>query len=546
MSPHGTVEGEGSWQRRPGTKTPHLARGCGGEGELLPSAGCKGPTHPPWGREQLCRLNPAQCTATPPGDPQGRTRGPAPGRGGTEGHGAARCQGSELGAGAGWRDRPARPHPRGSRPGPSRGPVAGRGREGKGSGGSPGRPPALTVDVLPVADVLQVAARVLPAQLGLGAVGLQPGVGIPAQLGAGGHAAGGGVPHLLCPAPARPGSGGGEGRPVSRGGGQPWAAAETRGSGGGRGGGCGALRLHSPADLPGGSSAEAAPQRGPPAWAAAATPSSAGRQRRARRSTAPSPAGPPRSSPAPAQPPGRSTHAPTRQRRSLRGSGSRRSSRPGRPPPSGSGSSGGNASRRAGCESGGRSCARSRGTAVPGPAETGRAGSHRRCRGARPPLRPWGRPRCWGHCGPAGQRCQPAGTGRSSCPERARSPRAHPHAYIVHKRGHVVARASAGGNSSSCCRAGRSLPPAGRGAGLGTHRAGVPRSCRAARWGTPARGSPRCLCRRNPPRRPAPSPLRRPPRPLGPRVGGLGSCQRGTVTEGLQVFKDLRNSLRSC
>lgn len=55
------------------------------------------------------------------------------------------------------------------------------------------------VYVLPVADVLQVAARVLAAQLGLGAVGLQAGVGIPAQLGAGGDAAGGGVSHLPSP-----------------------------------------------------------------------------------------------------------------------------------------------------------------------------------------------------------------------------------------------------------------------------------------------------------------------------------------------------------
>lgn len=81
-----------------------------------------------------------------------------------------------------------------------------RSQGGKGKGcGTPqaARSPALTVDVLPVADVLQVAARILPAQLGLGAVGLQPGVGIPAQLGAGGDAAGGGVPHLLCPGPAR-------------------------------------------------------------------------------------------------------------------------------------------------------------------------------------------------------------------------------------------------------------------------------------------------------------------------------------------------------
>lgn len=51
------------------------------------------------------------------------------------------------------------------------------------------------VDVLPVADVLQVAAGVLPADVLVRPVGLQPGVGISPQLGAGGHAAGGGVPH---------------------------------------------------------------------------------------------------------------------------------------------------------------------------------------------------------------------------------------------------------------------------------------------------------------------------------------------------------------
>ncbi|KAL7887635.1 hypothetical protein AOLI_G00053560, partial [Acnodon oligacanthus] len=52
-----------------------------------------------------------------------------------------------------------------------------------------------TVDVLPVADVLQVAARVLSAELGLRAVRLQPGVSVSAELRAGGHAAGGRVPH---------------------------------------------------------------------------------------------------------------------------------------------------------------------------------------------------------------------------------------------------------------------------------------------------------------------------------------------------------------
>lgn len=53
-----------------------------------------------------------------------------------------------------------------------------------------------TVDVLPVADVLQVAPRLLPAQLRLLVVRLQPGVGISAELGAGRHAARGRAPHL--------------------------------------------------------------------------------------------------------------------------------------------------------------------------------------------------------------------------------------------------------------------------------------------------------------------------------------------------------------
>lgn len=59
--------------------------------------------------------------------------------------------------------------------------------------------PALTVDVLPVADMLQVAACVLAAQVRVGPVGLQPGVGIPPELGAGRHAARGSVAHLRWP-----------------------------------------------------------------------------------------------------------------------------------------------------------------------------------------------------------------------------------------------------------------------------------------------------------------------------------------------------------
>lgn len=76
------------------------------------------------------------------------------------------------------------------------------GTSGAGSARPPPRDPdspALTVDVLPVADVLQVAARVLAAQVRVGPVGLQPGMGIPPELGAGRHAARGSVPHLRWP-----------------------------------------------------------------------------------------------------------------------------------------------------------------------------------------------------------------------------------------------------------------------------------------------------------------------------------------------------------
>lgn len=52
-----------------------------------------------------------------------------------------------------------------------------------------------TVHVLPVADVLQVASRLLPAQVGLLLVRLQPGVRISAELGAARHAARGRAPH---------------------------------------------------------------------------------------------------------------------------------------------------------------------------------------------------------------------------------------------------------------------------------------------------------------------------------------------------------------
>lgn len=58
----------------------------------------------------------------------------------------------------------------------------------------------LTVQVLPVADVLEVAARVLAAEIGLRSVGLEPRVVIPSVLGARRHAAGRCVPHDSPPA----------------------------------------------------------------------------------------------------------------------------------------------------------------------------------------------------------------------------------------------------------------------------------------------------------------------------------------------------------
>lgn len=64
--------------------------------------------------------------------------------------------------------------------------------------GSSGIPAAdaFTVDILSVADVLQVASRVLSAQLRVGLVRLQPGVRLSPQLGARRHTAGRRVAHL--------------------------------------------------------------------------------------------------------------------------------------------------------------------------------------------------------------------------------------------------------------------------------------------------------------------------------------------------------------
>lgn len=54
---------------------------------------------------------------------------------------------------------------------------------------------SLTVQVLSVADVLEVTARVLPAQLRLRPVGLEPGVVVPPVFGARRHAARRCIPH---------------------------------------------------------------------------------------------------------------------------------------------------------------------------------------------------------------------------------------------------------------------------------------------------------------------------------------------------------------
>lgn len=282
--------------------------------------------------------------AAPEAEPRAGARRPPrqPHRGGR----GDRDRAGRQGSGAQRPDHPAPPadgEPPGAEPWPRR--RGGGGREGKGSGGS--RRAALTVDVLPVADVLQVAARVLPAQLGLGAVGLQPGVGIPAQLGAGGDAAGGGVPHLLGPAPApapareearggrSAGAAGSHGQQQRRRRGGEEAAAAAP---------CGCTRRRvPPAAHPRRQPRSAARRRGlrqlsPPPRAGSAGPAEAQPHRRRRGRRAPPP--PPRSRRA------RSTHAPTRQRRSLHGSrsgsssGGGSSSRPGRPPLTGSGSSG--------------------------------------------------------------------------------------------------------------------------------------------------------------------------------------------------------------
>lgn len=147
------------------------------------------------------------------------------------------------------------------------GSAAARGRAARPREGAGPRRAALTVDVLPVADVLQVAARVLAAQVGVGPVGLQPGVRIPPELGAGRHAARGSVPHRrrpgACGARRAPGAGrraearpppGTDGSAVSSGGGaSPWAA------GGGAVATSGGGRLPWPPRRPGSSAAEEHP-----------------------------------------------------------------------------------------------------------------------------------------------------------------------------------------------------------------------------------------------------------------------------------------------
>lgn len=53
----------------------------------------------------------------------------------------------------------------------------------------------LTIYIFSVTNMLKVAARILTAQLRLRPVGLQLRVVVPPVLGAGGHAAGGCIPH---------------------------------------------------------------------------------------------------------------------------------------------------------------------------------------------------------------------------------------------------------------------------------------------------------------------------------------------------------------
>lgn len=299
MTPRGPLKGEGSRQRRPGPEKLPPARGYGTR-MLQPR--WKGPAGLSRGQEQLRGRN---VPAASPGAPGGRRDRVSGGHGfGAEGHG--------FGAAG-----PAPPRSRRGRAVP----AAGRRGEGRGCQGCPGRPPALTVDVLPVADVLQVAARVLPAELGLGAVGLQPRVGIPAQLGAGGDAAGRGVPHLLCPAPAWPGPA----REAARGG-RSAGAAGSHGRQRRREGAAAAAGEEAAAAAPCGCSR----RRVPPAAHPRGRPRSAARRRGLRQLSRPppraggaGPAGAQPHPPRPAQPPGplRPHHAaaaPQRQHRRWR------------------------------------------------------------------------------------------------------------------------------------------------------------------------------------------------------------------------------------
>lgn len=146
MPSHATLKGEGSWQRRPGTEQLHLGRGCGGGGGCYPALAGRVPHTAPRGKEQLWRLNPAQMYRDTPVSPTGADVGT---KTGPSRHEGARCHGSGLSARAGRRDRPVRLHPRGEPPGAEPWPRRregsageGRGMEGKGSGGSPGRPPS--------------------------------------------------------------------------------------------------------------------------------------------------------------------------------------------------------------------------------------------------------------------------------------------------------------------------------------------------------------------------------------------------------------------
>lgn len=181
--------------------------------------GLSGRPCPTTGRSSLDNgqlLSPRDLAPRPRGTPEmpaGKvspplTRGYKPGsRSRSGGPRSARVTGTKTSSCRGYRSslrkqKQPRPYRRQAVQTEHRGCRRGAGTSEGGSARSPPRDldsPSLTVDVLPVADVLQVAARVLAAQVRVGPVGLQPGVGIPPELRAGRHAARGSVPHLQWP-----------------------------------------------------------------------------------------------------------------------------------------------------------------------------------------------------------------------------------------------------------------------------------------------------------------------------------------------------------